>query len=39
MSRTEQAEGQDPQAVELAGTIEADQTAEIEEMQRMLQAL
>jgi uncharacterized protein (DUF305 family) len=39
MSQTEQAEGENPQALELAATIEADQTAEIQEMQQLLQTL
>lgn len=39
MSQTEISDGEDPQAVELARTIEADQTAEIAEMQQMLSSL
>ncbi len=36
MARTEQAQGQDAAAKQLAAKIEADQTAEIAEMQRLL---
>ena len=39
MARTEQAEGQNPQALELAATIETDQTAEVDEMRRILASL
>lgn len=39
MAQTEQADGQNPEALELASTIEADQTQEIEEMQQLLQRL
>ena len=39
MARTEQAEGQNPQALELAATIETDQTAEVEEMRQILASL
>ncbi|GAB7191695.1 DUF305 domain-containing protein [Kineococcus sp. NUM-3379] len=39
MARTEQAEGADPDAKALAATIEADQTREIAEMQRLLRNL
>ena len=39
MAQVEQADGENPQAVELAATIEADQAAEIEEMQQLLQSL
>ena len=39
MARTEQADGQNPQALELAATIEADQTAEIDQMRQILAAL
>jgi len=36
MAQTQQADGENPQAVELAATIEADQSAEIQEMQDLL---
>ena len=39
MARTEQAEGQNPQALELAATIETDQSGEIEEMRQILASL
>lgn len=39
MAETEQAEGENPQAVELAGRIAEDQTREIERMQQLLQSL
>lgn len=39
MAQTEQADGQNPEALELAASIEADQTQEIEEMQQLLQSL
>ncbi|MGI5184132.1 DUF305 domain-containing protein [Dactylosporangium sp. CA-152071] len=39
MAKTEQAQGQDPVAKQLAGKIAADQTAEITEMQGMLAKL
>ena len=39
MARAEQAEGQNPQTLELAATIETDQTAEIEEMRQILASL
>ena len=39
MARTEQAEGQNPKALELAGTIETDQTAEVEQMRQILASL
>ena len=38
MAKTEQAKGQNPQAVKLAEGIEASQTAEIAEMRQMLQS-
>lgn len=38
MARTEQADGQNPDAVALAQKIEADQTAEIKVMERLLDA-
>jgi uncharacterized protein (DUF305 family) len=39
MARTEQAQGQNPQALELAETIEKDQTAEVERMRQILTSL
>lgn len=39
MAQTEQAQGAHPYAVALAETIEADQTAEIAEMRRLLEQL
>ena len=39
MANTETAEGENPEALELAAKIVADQTAEIEEMQAMLEQL
>ena len=39
MARTEQAGGQNRQALELAATIEADQTDEVEQMRQILVAL
>ena len=39
MAETEQAEGENPDAVELAGRIAEDQTREIERMQQLLQSL
>jgi uncharacterized protein (DUF305 family) len=39
MAQTEQAEGENPDALELAQTIETDQTQEIQEMQQLLQAV
>ena len=39
MARTEQAEGQNPQTLELAATIETDQTAEVEQMRQILASL
>jgi uncharacterized protein (DUF305 family) len=36
MARTEQAEGQNPLALERAATIETDQTAEVEPMRQIL---
>lgn len=39
MATTEQAEGEDPQAIKLAEEIEAAQTEEIGEMQELLQSL
>lgn len=39
MAETEQAEGENPEAVELAGRIIEDQTREIERMQQLLQSL
>jgi uncharacterized protein (DUF305 family) len=39
MAQTEQADGQNPEALELAATIEVDQTREIEEMRQLLQSL
>ncbi|PWJ52554.1 Uncharacterized conserved protein, DUF305 family [Quadrisphaera granulorum] len=39
MAKTEQADGSNPQAIELAGTIVTSQTAEIAEMDQMLQTL
>jgi uncharacterized protein (DUF305 family) len=38
MARTEQAQGENPEAVALAERIEADQEAEIAEMQRLLES-
>lgn len=39
MAEAEQENGQNPAAVELAGTIVADQTREIEEMEQLLESL
>ena len=39
MARTEQAEGPNPQALELAATIETDQSGEIEEIRQILASL
>ena len=39
MARTEQTEGQNPQALELAATIETDQSGEVEEMRQILASL
>jgi len=39
MARTEQAEGQNPQALDLAATIGSDQTAEVEQMRQILASL
>ncbi|CAA9405843.1 MAG: hypothetical protein AVDCRST_MAG35-1155 [uncultured Quadrisphaera sp.] len=39
MAQVEQADGENPQAVELAASIEADQAAEVEEMQQLLPTL
>jgi uncharacterized protein (DUF305 family) len=39
MARIEQADGQNPQALELAATIEAGQTVEVEEMRQILASL
>jgi uncharacterized protein (DUF305 family) len=39
MAQTEQAEGENPDVLELAQAIKTDQTREIQEMQRLLQAV
>lgn len=39
MAQTQQADGENPEAIELAGQIESSQTEEIEEMQEVLAAL
>lgn len=39
MAETEQAQGENPEAIELAGRIAEDQTREIERMQQLLQSL
>ncbi|SDY71890.1 Uncharacterized conserved protein, DUF305 family [Modestobacter sp. DSM 44400] len=39
MARTEQADGSNPQAIALARSIEASQTAEVAEMEQLLQTL
>lgn len=39
MAQTEQADGQNPQALELAATIQADQSTEIDQMRQLLQSL
>jgi uncharacterized protein (DUF305 family) len=39
MAQTEQAEGENPDALELAQTIVSDQTQEIQEMQQLLRSV